>query len=228
MIILCGSATDVLEKGILAENHPLYGRATGIYKMKPMGFYEAALFYPDYSDKDKILAYAVLGGVPHYLNQLDPGLSLGENIKRNILTKGTVLYDELDYLLHQKLRETAIYNAILEAMALGSTTLKDISRNSLLNDTAKTSVYLKNLVDLGIVERDYSIDTGKEVQAHARRRAYHFTDSFFRFWYAYGFPNLSRLEEGDVEGVYQHVIEPTLQAFAALTFEEVCKEFVKA
>ena len=88
MIILCGSAMSFIEKELLAEKNPLYGRATGIYKMKEMGFYDAAKFFPDYSDRDKVLAYAVLGGIPHYLRQWNPGLSIDENIKRNILTKG--------------------------------------------------------------------------------------------------------------------------------------------
>ena len=46
-----------------------------------------------------MLAYAVLGGIPHYLNQFRPELSVQENIKRNILTKGSVLYSEVDFLL---------------------------------------------------------------------------------------------------------------------------------
>lgn len=37
MIILCGSAMSFIEKELLAEKNPLYGRATGIYKMKEMG-----------------------------------------------------------------------------------------------------------------------------------------------------------------------------------------------
>ena len=44
MIILCGSAMSFIEKELLAEKNPLYGRATGIYKMNKMGFYDAAVF----------------------------------------------------------------------------------------------------------------------------------------------------------------------------------------
>lgn len=77
---------------------------------REMGFYDAVKFFPDYSDYDKVLAYAVLGGIPHYLRQWNPKLSVGENIKRNILTKGCILYSEVDFLLHQELRETPIYN----------------------------------------------------------------------------------------------------------------------
>ena len=72
MIILCGSSMSFIEKNILAEKNPLYGRATGIYKMNEMPFYDAVRFFPDYSSRDKVIAYSVLGGIPHYLKQWDP------------------------------------------------------------------------------------------------------------------------------------------------------------
>ena len=72
MIVLCGSSMSLIEKKLLAEKNPLYGRATGIYKMEAMNFYEAAQFFPKYSARDKIIAYSILGGVPHYLRQFDP------------------------------------------------------------------------------------------------------------------------------------------------------------
>ena len=227
MLILCGSAMSFIEKELLAEKNPLYGRATGIYKMKKMGFYDAARFFPNYSEEEKILAYAVLGGIPHYLNQFSPDLSVAENIKRNILTKGAVLYSEVDFLLHQELRETPIYNSIIEAVALGSTKLNGISQKSLVEDTSKTSVYLKNLMELGIVEREFSVNAGTKEKANANRGLYRLTDNFFRFWYAFGFANLSQLEDGDVEGVYEYLVEPALHEFASLSFEDVCKEFVR-
>ncbi|MCM1307176.1 MAG: ATP-binding protein [Butyrivibrio sp.] len=227
MLILCGSAMSFIEKELLAEKNPLYGRATGIYKMKEMGFYDAVKFFPTYSERDKVLAYAVLGGIPHYLNQWDPEISVAENIKRNILTKGCVLYSEADFLLHQELRETPIYNSIIEAVALGSTRLNDISQKSLVEDTAKTSVYLKNLIELGIVEREFSVDAGIKEKANSGRGTYRLTDNFFRFWYAFGFANYSQLEDGDSDGVYKYVVEPALHEFASFAFENICREFVR-
>lgn len=227
MIILCGSAMSFIEKELLAEKNPMYARATGIYKMNKMGFYDSARFFPNYSDKDKVLAYAVLGGVPHYLNQFNSNLSVEENIKKSILTKGSVLYSEAEFLLHQELRETMVYNSIIEAVALGSTRLNDISQKSLVEDNAKTAVYLKNLMELGIVEREFSVDTGIKERAKAGRGLYRLTDSFFRFWYAFGFSNLSMLEDGDVDGVYEYAVKPLLDRFASLAFEDVCREFVR-
>ena len=227
MVILCGSAMSFIEKELLAEKNPLYGRATGIYKMEAMGFYDAARFFPDYSPRDKVLTYAVLGGIPHYLNQFDPKKSLGENIKRNILTKGSVLYSEVDFLLHQELRETPIYNSIIEAVALGNTKLSDISQKAMIDSTSKTSVYLRNLIELGIVEREFSVDVKLKEKVNASRGAYCLTDNFFRFWYTFGFANFSQLEDGDVDGVYEYVVEPALHGFSSFIFEDVCKEFVK-
>lgn len=227
MIVLCGSAMSFIEKELLAEKNPLYGRATGIYKMREMGFYDAVKFFPDYSERDKVIAYSVLGGIPHYLRQWNPKLSVAENIKRNILTKGCILYSEVDFLLHQELRETPIYNSIIEAVALGNTSLNNISQKSLVEDTSKTSVYLKNLIELGIVEREFSVDTKVKEQANGNRGTYRLTDNFFRFWYAFGFANFSQLEDGDVEGVYEYIVEPALHEFASFAFEDVCREFVR-
>ena len=138
-----------------------------------------------------------------------------------------MLYSEVDFLLHQELRETPIYNSIIEAVALNNTKLNDISTKALIEDTSKTSVYLKNLIELGIVEREFSVDAKAREKANANRGTYRLTDNFFRFWYAFGFTNYSQLEDGDVEGVYNYVIAPSLDHFASYAFEDVCKEFVR-
>ena len=96
-----------------------------------------------------------------------------------------------------------------------------------MEDTAKTSVYLKNLIELGIIEREFSVDAGIKERANSSRGMYRLTDHFFRFWYAFGFSNYSQLEDGDVDGVYEYVIEPALHEFASIPFEEICREFVR-
>ena len=226
MIVLCGSAMSFIEKDLLAKKNPLYGRATGIYKMKEMGFYDAAKFFPHYSPKDKVLAYSILGGIPHYLKQFDAEIDLDENVVRNILTKGCILYSEVEFLLHQELRETSVYNSIIEAVALGSTKLNDISQKSLIEDTSKASVYLKNLIELGIVAREFSVDASLKQRGNVNRGTYRLTDNYFRFWYAFGFTNYSQLEDGGAEGVYENVVKPRLNQFASLPFEDVCRQFL--
>ena len=227
MIVLCGSSMSFIEKELLSEKNPLYGRATGVYRMTEMDFYDAVKFFPDYSDTDKVIAYSVLGGIPHYLKQFDPKKSLAENIKNNILTKGCVLYSEVDFLLRQELRETPIYNSLIEAIALGNTKLNEISQKSLVDDTSKTSTYLRNLIQLGIVEREFSVDAGTKERANTNRGTYKLTDNFFRFWYAFVFTNYSELEAGDVDGVFHYSVEPQLHQFSSMPFEDICRQYVR-
>ena len=227
MIVLCGSAVRFIEKELLAEKNPLYGRATGIYKMEAMSFYDAVQFFPNYTDREKIIAYSILGGIPHYLRQFDADLPLEENIKRNILTKGCVLYSEVEFLLRQELRETPLYNSIIEAVALGNTKLNDISVKSLVEDTSKTSVYLKNLIELEIIKREFSVDDGMKERANTNRGLYRLTDNFFRFWYAFVFTNYSELEIGDADGVFEYAIKPNLHEFASFAFEDICREYIR-
>ena len=226
MIILCGSAMAFMEKEVLAEKNPLYGRATGILKMNEMDFYDAIQFFPDYSDLDKILAYSILGGIPHYLKQFDSRKTVAENIKANILQRGSILYSEVEFLMRQELRETTIYNTIIEAVALGNTKLNDIYQKTQI-DKNKLTVYLKNLIDLGLVEREFPVSDGIKEQANIQRGLYQITDNFFRFWYAFVFPNLSELEAGDVDGTYQYAIQPLLDEYTSHIFESICREYLR-
>lgn len=226
MIILCGSAMSFIEKEILAEKNPLYGRATGILKMNEMNFYDAIQFIPNYNAADKITTYAVLGGIPHYLKQFDDRVSLDENIRKSILSRGSILYSEVEFLLRQELRETSIYNVIIEAIALGNTKLNDIYQKTQIEKT-KLSAYLKNLIDLRIICREFSMDEGIKEKANAQRGLYRITDNYFRFWYAFVFPNISELEAGDSNGVYEYLVKPQLDHYTSYIFEDICKEYLR-
>jgi AAA+ ATPase superfamily predicted ATPase len=226
MIVLCGSAMSFIEKEILAEKNPLYGRATGILKLLPLPFYDAARFFSGYSNTDKVIAYSVLGGIPYYLQQFNSKKSLAENITRHILTRGSILYSEVEFLMRQELRETAIYNTIIQAVALGNTRLNEIYNKTQI-DKSKLSVYLNNLIGLGIIRREYSLSDGNAERANVQRGLYRVTDPFFRFWFAFVFPNISELESGDAAGIYRHVVEPYLEEFASVIFEDVCRQYLR-
>jgi AAA+ ATPase superfamily predicted ATPase len=185
-----------------------------------------------YTDENKMLAYSIVGGIPHYLRQFDSSFSLSENITKNVLAKGCVLYSEVEFLIRQELREPALYNTIIEAIALGNTRFNDIYTKTQI-EKSKISVYLKNLIELQILEREFSVlsvrgavSSGKE-QAASARGLYRITDNFFRFWFSFLFPNMSDLETGDTNGVFKYIIEPRLNNFASPIFETVCLEFLR-
>lgn len=226
MIILCGSSMSFIEKEILAEKNPLYGRATGILKMQEMSFYDSIEFVPDYTPEEKLATYAILGGIPHYLKQFHDDITLPDNIKQNILSRGSILYSEVEFLMRQELRETTTYNTIITAIALGNTKMNDIYTKTQIEKT-KLSVYLKNLTDLGILFREFSVSDKIKEQANIQRGIYKLTDNFFRFWYSFVFPNLSELESGDANGIWEYVIKDKLDDYISFIFEDVCKQYLR-
>ncbi len=227
MLVLCGSTMNFFEKKILRNSSPLFGRLTGVFKMDNLSFFDAVKFFPNYSDQDKIIAYAVFGGSPHHLLQIDPSLSLADNIKQNILSKGCALYNEVDFLLRQELRETLHYNTLLETIARGSGRISEISRDSLIDETSKTGAYLYNLLELEVVKREPTLVIGSELKGSAKRSLYRHTDYFFHFWYAFAYQNYAALEEGDVDKMYDTIVKPHLMEYASKIFPDICRQYLK-
>jgi len=226
MIVLCGSAMSFIEKEVLAEKNPLYGRATGILKMNELSFYDACEFFPDSPAKDKILAYSILGGIPYYLKQFDSKKSIEQNIKNNILRRGCILYNEVEFLMHQELRETGLYNSLVSAIALGATKLNEIHQKTLIEKT-KINVYLKNLIEINVLKREFPISDSIKQTANVQRGLYAIEDNYFRFWYRFVYPNNSELEAGDADGVYDYIVKPNLDEFASKAFENICVEYLR-
>ena len=81
-IILCGSALSFMEKKVLSEQSPLFGRRDSQIKLEPFNYLDSAKFVPDYSNEDKAICYGITGGIAKYLAMIDPKKSLDENIVR--------------------------------------------------------------------------------------------------------------------------------------------------
>ncbi|WP_319378220.1 ATP-binding protein [uncultured Methanocorpusculum sp.] len=226
MLVLSGSSMSFIEQEVLAEKNPLYGRATGILQMKEMDFFDAVQFFPNYSPEDKTAAYAILGGIPHYLKQFDPSLSLAENIVQNILQKGCVLYSEVEFLMHEELRETAVYNTIISAVALGNTKLSEIHAKTLI-EKSKLSSYLRNLIELGIITREFPVTGSLKESSNVQRGLYKITDNYFRFYYAFVYPNTSELEYGGAPGIYTYAVAPSLDEYVSRVFEDISIQYMR-
>ena len=191
-----------------------------------MTFYEAAEFFPGYSAEDKIIAYSILGGIPHYLKQFDSSLSIEENIKSKILAKGTVLFNEVEYILHQELRETSVYTTILEVIACGSNRYSEICENARI-ESDKLSYYLKSLIELGIVIHEFPALSSVKTASKKNQGEYNVADNFFRFWFAYVYKYMSSLALGETDDIWKYVIKDDLHKYASKTFEAVSVEYLR-
>ncbi len=219
MLILCGSSMSYMEDHVLAYKAPLYGRRTAQMKIQPFDFEESCQYFKSYSDEDKALLYGIVGGTPQYLLQMSDKLSVEENIKNTFLNPMAFLYEEPVNLLKQEVREPAIYNAIITAIATGHSRMSEIS-SKVGEDTNVCSGYIKNLMNLGIVKKETPYG-----EKESRKSIYSIEDNMFRFWYRFVPNNSSVIERGATELVYKR-IEGQIPDYMGSVFEEICKQYL--
>ena len=175
MLILCGSSMSYMEDHVLAYKSPLYGRRTAQMKLLPFDFEETCRYFKNLSNEDKALIYGIVGGTPQYLLQINDSLSVEENIKNTFLNPMSFLYEEPINLLKQEVREPAIYTAIITAIAAGASRMSEIS-GKVGEDTNVCSAYIKNLINLGIVQKETPYG-----EKASRKSVYSIEDNMFRF-----------------------------------------------
>ena len=219
MLILCGSSMSYMEDHVLAYKAPLYGRRTAQMKLLPFDFEETCRYFKNLSDEDKALIYGVAGGTPQYLLQMDDKLSVEDNIKNTYLNPISFLYEEPTNLLKQEVREPAIYTAIITAIATGSSRMSEIS-SKVGEDTNVCTNYIKNLMNLGIVQKETPYG-----EKASRKSVYSIEDNMFRFWYRFVLDNNSIIARGAADLVYKR-IEPHLSDYMGKVFEEICKQYL--
>jgi AAA+ ATPase superfamily predicted ATPase len=113
MLVLCGSQIGFMEKEVLAERSPLFGRRTGQSRLGPLLPWEAARFIPGWPARDQLTAFGILGGVPAYLERINPDQTLKANLLREALKPQGFLYDEVHFLLRTELTQITTYLSLL-------------------------------------------------------------------------------------------------------------------
>ena len=219
MLILCGSSMSYMEDHVLAYKAPLYGRRTAQMKILPFDFIEACQCLAHLPDEDKALIYGIVGGTPQYLLQMDDRMSVADNIKNTYLNPMSFLYEEPVNLLKQEVREPAIYTAIISAIAGGASRMSEIA-GKVGEDTNTCTVYLKNLIGLGIVKKETPYG-----DKSSRKSIYVIEDNMFRFWYRFIPENNSVIARGASDLAYRR-IEPFLSDYMGKVFEEICKQYL--
>ena len=219
MLILCGSSMSYMEDHVLAYKSPLYGRRTAQMKILPFDFADTCRCFTRFSNTDKALIYGIAGGTPQYLMQMDDGLSVEENIKNTFLNPSSSLFEEPENLLKQEVREPALYNAIITAVAGGASRMAEISTKA-GEETSLCSSYLKNLISLGLIRRETPFG-----EKSSRKSIYVIDDNMFRFWYRFVPENSSVIARGASELAYKR-IEPYLPDYMGSVFEEICRQYL--
>ncbi len=224
MVILCSSSIGWVENSMITKIGEAAYELSGFLKIRELGFETMMEFFSGFSMEQCIEAYAVLGGIPGLWKHFNDKLSIKENICRYILNKDSFLYGEGQRIVEEELRETGVYNTILASIASGNHKLNDLYLHTDFS-RAKISVYLKNLMELELVEKVFSYDT--EGKANTQKGIYRISNHFVHFYFTYLYPNLSSLERMTSGEFYNQYIAPTFKSYVAEYFKTVCKQQIE-
>ena len=215
-LVIAGSSIGMMQSLTRYRTGPFYGRLTQDLHLRPFGYAGTRLLYPRLSEAEKVVRFAVFGGTPYY-HQRSVGRSLEQALQETVLTPGAPLVEEPLHLLATETREPSRYHAILNGIAHGAHTLRDLEGVLHVRPGGLGS-YLRTL------QSDLDL-TGVEspVCGLGKRAHYVILDPFFRFYYRFVTPIRSEIETGRGLEAWE-AGKVDFNAYVGRVFEDVIRE----
>lgn len=120
-LILCGSSTSWIVKEIFHNKGGLFNRDSCRIALRPFRLAETEEFCLSrnlgFSRWDVAMCHMILGGIPYYLDKLQPGLSLPQNIDNLLFKKRGMLTEEFKFLYSSLFNSPEIYVMVVELLA---------------------------------------------------------------------------------------------------------------
>lgn len=151
---------------------------------------------PNLSAQEILKVLSIVGGVPKYLEEINPKLTAEDNIKNLCFTLGGFLVEEFNRIFSDLfLRNSEIYKKIVECLADGMKTMTEISKAIDFSKSGRLSEYLMELEHSGFIHRDYlwNLKTLEQSTIYM----YRLKDNYLRFYLKYIAPNLPKIQKDD-------------------------------
>ena len=221
-LILLGSYVDVM-KSLLEESNPLYGRADLVIDLKQMDYYESAMFYPAFSEEDKVRIYSVFGGIPYYNRLVNDRKTVRDNLIDLIASPGARLENEVSMHLSSEISKIVNANEVFEALAQGNSKYKDILDKSHVSSGPTLIDVLEKLIKMEVVEKKSPIND----EANKKKAGYYICDNLSLFYYRYVFRYLSQMKIMDPNVFYDKYISKDFEEqYVPRKFEEICRQYL--
>ena len=223
-LVLSGSYITAMQR-LTAADQPLHGRRTGHLHFAPFRYDEAASFVPHYNATDRLLTYAIFGGLPGQLALIDPTRSLAQNVTDHMLNPSGRLADEAEHLLDAFLRDGGVHYSITRAIAHGEHRWHRIT-SRVGKDSASVSRPLDWLQDMGIVDKVIPVTDAPP--GNPKKSLYRLDDPYLSFWYRFVAPARA---SGAVDmltpaQLWERQVAPGLAEYMGPVFESICRSFV--
>lgn len=221
-LIILGSYVDIM-RSLLEHANPLFGRVDLVIDLKQMDYYEAALFYPNMSEEDKVRIYSVFGGIPYFNRLIDDRKSVKENIIELIASQGARLENEVSMYLSAEISKMVNANEVFEALARGFSKYSDILSQSHVSSGPTLIDVLDKLTKMEVVEKKAPIND----ESNRRKAGYYICDNLSLFYFRYIFKYSSQLKIMEPEVFYDKYIDKDFEErYVPHKFEEVCRQYL--
>ena len=198
VLVLCGSVSSWIDENIL-KSAGFLGRIS--LKLTPgeLSLYHCNFFWGKKADrivaKEKLKLLSVTGGVPRYLEEINPNLPAEENIRRICFSKEGFLFSEFDQIFRDIFSSRAtVYKKIVSALVGRSKTLSDVANYLKRERGGDLSRYLDDLAASGFISKDVIFEPGQKRASKLTR--YRLKDNYLRFYLKYLDPIKNKIEKG--------------------------------
>lgn len=206
LLFFCGSVSIWIEKNII-NSTAFFGRIALQIDLAPLLLPECAQFLKTIGFKGSIYEIfeilSVTGGIPWYLEKINPLEMADANLKRLCFVKDAILIGEFDRIFSDLFGgHGKTHKDIIHSLGDGSKTLA-VLRESLNYPRSGTfSELLQDLITCGFVTKHYqwSLKTG----CINKQSLYRLTDCYLRFYIKYIEPNRLKIEQGTYQDLSIH------------------------
>lgn len=181
-VVICGSAASWMIANVVRDKGGLHNRITRRVHLAPFTLAETEAYLLSRNarlDRYQILLiYMALGGIPHYLKEVEGGKTAAQNIDFICFSPNGILNDEFLQLYPALFDNAEVHIKIVRTLAQ---TWQGLSRNELiesaqLQNNGNTSRALDELVSSGFVSAFYAF--GKKI----KDLRYRLTDEYSLFY----------------------------------------------
>jgi hypothetical protein len=171
------------------------------------------------TDMEVFKILSVTGGIPWYIEQMDPKLSADDNIRRQCFTPGGVLVNDFDLIFHELFsKRDEIYKRIIQSLENGPVDLHTIALTTNYPKSGRLTGYLDDLINAGFVTKDntWSLKTGKQLKLYH----YRLSDNYLRFYLKYIQPRKDQVEKKRLQSIQLSAL-PGWETIMGLQFENL-------
>ncbi len=195
ILILCGSVSVWIEKNIISSTG-FFGRIALKITLEELSLSESNEllqkigFHRSLIEKFHLLS--ITGGIPWYIELINPKYSAEENIKQLCFEKDAILVDEFKFIFHDLFgRRGEVCKKIVEYLAKGPAEYADIVAALDYHSSGSLSEYLDDLSISGFIQRDFTwaLKSGKD----SRLSQFRLSDNYVRFYLKYILPRLTKI-----------------------------------